>query len=146
MYDSRPPLPLTSRLWFGRRPYCWWSWCSMWRRGSPRSRNSTPSSWNSSITSTGRIPEFQWWMYTEISGVDFKNGIYVSVKRAGWLWPFLESTLTISLKRRVLNIDIDVKLIKIFQFFPLLHVNNSYGQGNFFFRKKKYWNHLNWIV
>lgn len=78
-------------------------------------------------------------MYTEISGVDFKNGIYVSVKRAGWLWPFLESTLTISLKRRVLNIDIDVKLIEIFQFFPLLpvHVNNSYGQGNIFFLEKK---------
>lgn len=70
----------------------------MWRRGSPRSRNSTPSSWNSSITSTGWSLE-----------------IYVSFKRARRRRPFLDYG-KISLRKRALKNDIDLKL----RFFSVL--------------------------
>lgn len=113
LYDSRPPSPLTSRPWFGRRPYCWWNWCSMWRRGSPRSRNSTPSSWNSSITSTGWSLE-----------------IYVSFKRARRRRPFLDYC-KISLRKRALKNDINLKL----RFFSVLNNRVLAKEINFSERK-----------
>lgn len=122
MYDSRPPSPLTSRPWFGRRPYCWWNWCSMWRRGSPRSRNSTPSSWNSSITSTGWSLE-----------------IYVSFKRARRRRPFLDYC-KISLRKRALKNDINLKL----WFFSVL--NNRVLAKKITFSERKISSPLNWIV
>lgn len=122
LYDFRFLSLLISRSWFGRRLYCWWNWCSMWRRGFSRSRNLTFSFWNSLIIFIGWSLEF-----------------YVFFKRVRRRRLFLDYC-KIFLRKRVLKNDIDLKL----RFFFVLI--NRFLVKEIIFLERKIFSFLNWIV